>query len=456
MMMVLLGVCGMAIDLSMMYNRRVEMQNLADAAAVAAASKLDGTSQGVTRALTSAQDIAQRYHYQYGTAVTWSADAIQFSAAPDRAGQWAAADATSANPAGRLYARVDTRALGTRYSLVHAIFTGVLGRNQDAMLYGSAIAGRTAVKVAPLAICALAPDAAAARTTGAGTELIEFGFRRGISYDLMQLNPNGTTPENFIVNPFAPPGSEGTAGPTSTNIVGPYVCAGAMSMPRVMGGQITVARPFPLSALVEHLNARFDHFSANVCTRTAAPPDFNIRPYAYTSIPWMSTVPAAQSAAALAADGKLITVADATPTPTGNTAGKFGPLWAFARAVPFSAYVADASEPAAGYTPFAPGNWAALYTPGQPAPYQYPGATPYMASSGANFLAPSTRGIRNRRVLNVPLLACPVPAGTTVGAMVRGVGRFFMTVPATSTSIFAEFGGLVSDQTLAASTVLFP
>jgi hypothetical protein len=59
-------------------------------------------------------------------------------------------------------------------------------------------------------------------------------------------------------------------------------------------------------------------------------------------------------------------------------------------------------------------------------------------------------------VLNVPLLSCPVAAGTTVAASVRGIGKFFMTVPATSTSIYAEFGGLVSDQALGSSIGLFP
>ena len=72
MLFVMLRVCGMALDLSMMYNRRVELQNLAEAVATAAAAKLDGTAQGVAGAMASAADIAQRHRYRYGVPVTWS------------------------------------------------------------------------------------------------------------------------------------------------------------------------------------------------------------------------------------------------------------------------------------------------------------------------------------------------------------------------------------------------
>lgn len=456
MLFVLLGVCGMAIDLGMMYNRRVDMQNLADAVAAAAASKLDGTPQGITRALSGAESVALRYRYQYGLAVRWNEAAIQFATRPDRSGDWVAAELARVTPNGRLFARVDTLALDASHSLVRSIFMNVFGQSKDALMQGVAIAGRTGIRIMPLAVCAMSPVAAASRTTGAGNELVEFGFRRGVAYDLMQLNPDGTTPANFVINPFAPPGTVGTAGPTSPAIVGPYVCAGTMSMARVTGGAITVARPFPLSALFEHLNSRFDRYASGACTRPGAPPDYNIKPYPYTSIAWMTTAPMMQSAASLTASDKLYTVADANPTPSGTTAGKFGPLWSFAKAVPFSAYVPNLAEPATGYSTFNAASWNTLYNPGQPAAGTYPENTPYQASSGPYFMAPSTRGLRNRRVLNVPMLSCPIGPGTIATATVLGIGKFFMTVPATSTSIYAEFGGLISDQALSSATVLFP
>lgn len=467
MLFVLLGVCGMAIDLGLMYNRRVELQNLADAAALAAANQLDGTANGVDRAVAAAADVAQTYRYQFRLPVSWNPAAIAFAMGPGRSDEWVPAGTAHDRPGGRVYARVDTRDLATAHNLVRALFLRVIGQDQDAQLQGLAIAGRTGIRVAPLAICAMSPVVAAARDAGSNKELVEFGFRRGVSYDLMQLNPNGTAPENFVVNPFAPPGTVGTAGPTSPAIVGPYICSGTMSMPRVMapatpepgalGAPITVARPFPLAALVNHLNSRFDQYVNNACSRAGAPPDFNIKSFTYAGISWMTTLPSAQSAAMLPqATGKLMTVADVYPTPANTTAAKFGPLWIHARSVPFGNYVQGVPEPVGGYGTFNASTWPDLYTPGQPTPKKYPDQVPYQATAAPNFSAPSTRGVPNRRVLNIPLLDCPVPAGTTVTANVRGIGRFFMTVPATSSTLYAEFGGLVTDGSLGSSTGLFP
>jgi hypothetical protein len=61
--------------------------------------------------------------------------------------------------------------------------------------------------------------------------------------------------------------------------------------------------------------------------------------------------------------------------------------------------------------------------------------------------------LRDRRVLNIPLLACPVGGGT---ATVLAVGKFFMTVPATATSLYAEFAGTVSPGTLGTDVELYP
>jgi hypothetical protein len=56
--------------------------------------------------------------------------------------------------------------------------------------------------------------------------------------------------------------------------------------------------------------------------------------------------------------------------------------------------------------------------------------------------------VAGRRMLNVALLACPVPAGGTVKANVVAVGKFFMTVEADDGSISAEFAGLASPASL--------
>jgi hypothetical protein len=467
MIVVILGVCGMAIDLGFMYNRRVEMQNLADAAALAAAAELDGTAAGVTKALASANTVAGNSRYGYTQTITWSSDALRFGTSPARSGAWIDAGAAQSAPDGQLFARVDTTKLEGAPGMVRTLFMNVLGAGRDAEMQGEAIAGRTAIKVMPLAICALSGERAEGRDTNAGKELIEWGFRRGVSYNLMDLNPYGGTAAHFTVNPFAPPGVTGTAGPTSTSIIGPYVCSGTMSMARIMGGTLTVAEKFPLAGVFEQLNSRFRQDSGNACSPMLAPPDANVKEYTYKDIlnpngattpagvTWMSTAPLAQSAAMVNDVNKRITIADAAPTPAGSTAGMFGPLWSYARAVPFSNYVEGKPEPAAGYAPFPTTEWNRLYSPGQPVANGFPATGPYQATSGATFKAPTStvRAQLHRRVLNVPLLACPVNGNTAVA---KGVGRFFMTVPATKDAIFAEFAGIAPDQALGATTVLFP
>lgn len=459
MLFVILATCAMAIDLGLMYNRRVELQNLADATALSAAAQLDGTEDGIDRAVASAATVAATFHYNYVQPVTWSNTALQFGKSPDQTDGWiAAADAhTAATANGRLFARVDTTALGAT-GLVRTVFMQALGVGRDATMRGLAVAGRTGVKVAPLAICAMSNTAIQSRPTDAdpGGELVEFGFRRGISYDLMNLNPHGARPANYAVNPFAPPGMPGTAGPTSPSIIGPYLCTGTMSMARVTGGDLTIASGFPIRAVYPYLNARFDDYSTNACNRLVAPADANIKSYDATgaNFPWMKTAPLGQSAAALPGSANLVTVAEAPASQAGITAGMYGPLWTYARAVPYSAFVSGKAEPAAGYTGFSSDAWNKLYTPGQPKADAY--AIPYQATSGSTFKAPSgnPRAQRNRRVLNIPLLACPITDGV-VNAAALGVGRFFMTVPATDTALYAEFAGIVSDQALGATTGLF-
>lgn len=464
MVLVLIGFIGMALDLGRIYNRRAELQTVASAVALAAARQLNGTAAGVTAALNKAHSTASALTYGYNQqAVGWSDAAISFSTAAS--GNWVDASNAQAAPAGLLFAKVDTSALDAGVGVVNLAFMHILSSAFASTSTGAtAIAGRNAILVAPLAICAMSAAAAASRVNPPATvELVEFGFRRGVSYDLMQLNPNGTAPVNYVIDPLDPPGTVGTDANTWPATVGPFACTGSLAMSRVTGGTITVASPFPLDALYQQLNSRFDQYVGNLCSPNGAPPDTNIKAYAYsTSIAWMNTAPGQQSALQSTSGSKLWTVADLPPGTTGTTAANYGPLWAYARAVPWAAYVASPTEPAAGYATFAPNNWATLYNPGQPtANSNYPAgaSTPYKLITAANFTAPAAAhqpGLANRRVLNVALLNCPVGGAGVTTATVLGIGRFFMTVPATATSIFAEFAGAVPEQALGGQVELIP
>jgi hypothetical protein len=287
--------------------------------------------------------------------------------------------------------------------------------------------------------------------------LVEYGFRRGVSYDLLNLNPNATTAAHFLIDPIAMPGTSGSNFAVST--VGPYVCAGTMAVPRVTGGSVSVQSNFPIASLFNQLNSRFDQYNG-LCDPNAAPPDVNIKPYPKASIGWMTTVPSSQAALSTIERGFRETVADlpAPPSGTAQLPANYGPLWAFARPVQWSAQ----PNPPGAEIPFNPTQvqWSSLYQtaptvktanypntdPAKPTPY-YAGGTYGAMPSFAHW-----PGVQFRRVLNVPLLQCPVSGSS---ASVLAIGKFFMTVPATSSAIYAEFAGVTTDQQIGGPVELY-
>jgi Flp pilus assembly protein TadG len=75
----ILGMAGLAIDISHLYLAGSELQNAADAAALAAAASMDGTAGGITAAVNSA--VTAMNKYEFGTTnVTVTSNAIRFAA----------------------------------------------------------------------------------------------------------------------------------------------------------------------------------------------------------------------------------------------------------------------------------------------------------------------------------------------------------------------------------------
>jgi len=301
-LIVIFGFFGLALDLSMLYNRKVEMQNLADTVALAAATELNGTALGVSRARQRAAErfvtlpgtVVGGVSYQYSTrTMQWSDAAISFGTTPG--GPWLDAGSAAARPNGLLFVRIDTRALDPAYGEVGTMFIPVLAPEmKTTSTWAAAVAGRSAIKVAPIGICAMRPE----EIRNHKGELEEYGFRRGGAYDLMQLNPNSTTDSvSFLINPTVAPGAVGVQPAADAATAAPFVCTGTMAMARVKGGEVVVSSPFPLNQLHTSFNTRFDSYSAP-CTPTSAPPDTNIKEYKYDngSVPWMSTTPTSQAA----------------------------------------------------------------------------------------------------------------------------------------------------------------
>jgi hypothetical protein len=464
---VVIAFFGLALDLARVYNRKAEMQGIADTIAISAAKKLNGTKAGIADALAAASDVLVhgddpdfRPRYGYVNTMAWSDAAIKFGKSADGSSGWLDAGAASATPLGLSFVKVDTSALDPSYGEVNMVFAQVLSSSLTTMnVRHTAVAGRRRIKVTPLGICAMstAPNYITQRTNSAGYgELVEYGFRRGVGYNLMRLNPvaASTTGANFLVDPVALSGSGSSPKNLTLATVGPYVCTGTMTLPSLVGATVNVQSGFPLDLLVNHLNSRFD--TGGACDPSTAPPDTNVKPYTAATLAWMNTKPPTQTAATDTSI-RLQTKADLDPPNNlDNTQAttSSGPLWAYAHAVAWSSYVSGKPEPEGGYSPFTADQltWNALYgisvSPnGYPTPITT--SAPYTSITTQPPTVTHRPGVANRRVLNVPILDCsPMPTTT---AKVLAIGRFFMTVPAvyggtpTTNTISAEFAGATSD-----------
>lgn len=455
---VVLGMVGLAIDLSVVYARGHELQAIADGAALAAARALDGTADGLARAKDNARSTARTAEYRFlnPETIEWSSAAL--SVGPTRDGPWVPADSVSpAELPQMLFAQVDTGALDRMYGHIAITFLRVLGVAADQNLVRRAVAGRKDSFLGPLAVCALSREALEKRSNAPAVnadEAVEFGFRRGVGYNLLNLNASGNTPRSFAINPLDFPPAPSLASHLSDDALRPFVCSGAMPAPPIAeGATLYVREPFPV-AMIAELNARFASYGGgSVCTRYGAPPDANVIDFRgpYTGF-WISGAPTPLrgSAAPYFASGRLATVADAEVLPPGTTADSYGVLWAFSRPLRYTGGAAGA--------PFARSDWSKLYpvTSGAPLASSYvQTVSPYERGQSPHRQSPSPlEGIARRRVLNVPLLDCPVGGSS---ARVLAIGRFLMTTPATVSppAIHAEFGGVTTFGELTASAVLY-
>src|SRR5262249_46877271 len=98
-LVLLLAVIGLALDLGRVYIARNEAQVFTDAAAMAAASKLDGTSAGIARAKEAVSRLPMRWNLGTreftGVIVEFSADGEKWDRDPKDAGAIARARVTA-------------------------------------------------------------------------------------------------------------------------------------------------------------------------------------------------------------------------------------------------------------------------------------------------------------------------------------------------------------------------
>jgi Flp pilus assembly protein TadG len=161
---VIFGFFMLALDLSRMYNRKAEMQTLADAVAIAAAKKLNGTTAGVNAALAAAkqvvEDPANGPKYAYLNNITWENAAIKFASSREASASWKSDGEATASPAGLVFVKVDTKQLSGQYGKVDMFFAPMLSSSFGSVEVGHvSIAGKGRLQVTPLAICAISPTA---------------------------------------------------------------------------------------------------------------------------------------------------------------------------------------------------------------------------------------------------------------------------------------------------------
>lgn len=474
-MVILVGFLAMVIDLGHLYLTKTELQNAADAAALAGAKELNSSAAGVTNAINKAVDIAHRNSYDFSKPVATTAANLDIwvCSSPNNCtvlASTAAADTTNVTAADKTFLKVHTR--NRNIAAWFAPIWNIL----NVSTYGMAVAGRYVANITPLGVCAV--DELHKTLSDAVTgELIEFGFRRGLSYNIPDLNPlAGLSQDPFWINPIdVPPSCHPSNSSTSFN--NPFVCAGKAAVITTLPTTVWINTGVSAS-LEKALNSRFDDFTGSPCDPVTAPPDTNVREYRCTdtsnpencdnnrmptqsyadiNLPkdWMapsnSTTPTRHAI--------LIDTVTKKPKISPDFNAEYGVLWTYNRAV-HAVPIPGTSDYKAG-SPFNADNtdWGLLYNGGtintDPTTGYPSSVAPYNQTSGKYFLGPPTHtGTPNRRVLNVAIIACEAgavggggPCGTQLSVI--GIGKFFLTRGANlsgsgNSRIVGEFAGSFS------------
>jgi Flp pilus assembly protein TadG len=400
-LIVVLGFGAFVVDLGLLYLRRVQLQSAADGIALAAAVRLDGTAAGVAAAVQAAKSRAATM--PGGIAAAWSDDALRFAPSPDAApAGWLASPDAAAAAASALYVRFDVTALAQPVNVVQPVLSAVLGVT-ELKTPAAAVAGPRTLRVTPLAICAMDEQETTWRDNpgrfdngvmqAAIHEMLTFGFRYGVTYNLLKLNPQDpVTPQYYLVDPLVPPGTSATSATSSDAAVATFMCSGTLAYPRVGAAGMLNVRPLSSFNLAAQLNTRFGDTAAG-CTAAGAPRDYNTRNYAGTGVTWQSpynTASTPASAQSQTVGSKLATIADLPPGGATFPPAAYGTRWAFGAA-------RGSATTAVTY------GWATLYPSSPRANNSWSSPTPYHAASGT---APTSAdpARRGRRILYVPLL----------------------------------------------------
>ncbi|WP_137719266.1 pilus assembly protein TadG-related protein [Methylobacillus flagellatus] len=455
----LFGFMALAIDLGRAYVVRSELQNAADAAALAGARELNQTLAGVSSAVSTAIAIAAQNEVFFSEPVSLSSSDIRVGNCPSDSCMVPISAVTSnALARGKTFMRVSIPSgdINTFFARLPAA-AGLPGTSA-LQTYGLAVAGRFVNDVTPIGVCAL--DQLNKGKVLPSGELEQYGYRRGMSYNIFTLgNLAGLPSDPYLINPVdAPPAACNSSNSSASNTA-PFVCTGSSAVVTEIVPNVTKVygnTGYSAGPIERALNSRFNIYGSGnnaVCIPSQAPPDSNIRDYSVglglgVSRPpfWMDpldpTTPNQQS----------VNIVDGSVSISSKH--HYGALWSYSRAV---RAVGSTPNATAGSN-FTPLEWATLYPLGALPELGYPGGSlgtqgsPYAETSGNNFQSPPTNGpgLANRRVLNLVIVNCHVAAagsGSCRELPVLGIGRFFMQTPANLSGnpkqLHVEFAGLI-------------
>jgi hypothetical protein len=421
---------GLVVDLGFLYTRKTELQNAADAAALAGARELNGTAGGINNAVTQAIDLANDNGVVFGgDPVVITATNIQFGPTPD--GPWSDVAASQAAPGDKRFIEVDTGSI-SRPTWFARVFQWGFGGIESTSTFGRAVAGPNIVDILPIAACVLDPDDCPPNGTG------NCGYRKGQSYKLSETNPIGPG-TLYWINPVTTNVGE-CSGTGSTDYTLPFVCQGVVAANVATASEVLTNTGVSTPQLAA-LDSRFDDYAPQAkCDPGTAPPDRNIKEYLYDTANWMNPAPEAYESPLFpsdplcAANKDECQAARVGPIVNGDIpTDSGGVVWSF---------VTPANSNVPGRAVIS-GNYPAG-TPYTQIPVPYPGTETafYRPPSAAH------QGIAEsgRRALTLMIVDCPTAGGNCRPATVRVRAKFLLQRKAIKPGdhdIYVEFGGPV-------------
>jgi len=398
----LIGLLGIVIDLSNLYVRKTELQNAADAAALAGARLINGSASGLEAAVNSPRgaiaiaaangsDLAK-------LPVAITAANIRFGPSPD--GPWSDLATAQANPTGLGFIKVDTAGIaqGTRPTWFMSAINAALA---STTANGVAVAGATICEGLPIFICE--PPT---------------GFKPGQTYFFGESPGYPIGPGNLGYFDPVPNGAPALI--SGANDMRDIVCAGKTYC---LGSPTTYTSltQSAFGTMARAINTRFDDYASLPASLTPeiCRPDTNVKEYPYTDL-----TPAGQPAAWM------------TPPPDHqseqDTGAILGTHWS--AVLPSGAALTGVPAIANG---------------------QYPATgTPYTQPPGSIFnqrpaVAHQPFEQSGRRILTMAIVSnCGAITGSNKPVDVIGFGRFFLPVKAVGTGspkgIYVEYIETVS------------